>query len=73
MRYTEARNKVTSSILKDRKTFKKKIAKEMKENMKIFWKYVNRQKKNKPKIPDLIKAAIPCTLFIFDEFIYFHS
>ena len=54
IRYTEARNKVTRAILKDRKTFEKKIAKEMKENMKIFWKYVNRHKKNKPKIPDLI-------------------
>ena len=54
MKYTEARNKVTRAILKDRKTFEKLIAKEMKQNMKIFWKYVNRHKKNKPKIPDLI-------------------
>ena len=54
-RYRIVRNKVTHALKEDRKDFEFKIAKEVKENVKAFWNYVNQKKKNRSKIPELIK------------------
>ena len=53
MRYCEIRNKVTRALTKDRRSFERRLAQEIKINVKSFWKYVNSHKKNSPKIPDL--------------------
>ena len=53
MKYTTIRNKVTRALEKDRKTFERRLAREIKTNIKAFWKYVNSFKKNSPKIPEL--------------------
>ena len=49
------RNEVTKATKKDRKNFEHKLAREIKENVKAFWKYINRNKKRKNKIPVLKK------------------
>ena len=53
--YKTARNRVTHAVTDDRKEYEKGIAKEIKNNIKAFWKYVNRNRKNKCRIPNLIK------------------
>ena len=53
--YRIARNKVSHAITEDRKEYEKGIAKEIKQNIKAFWKYVNRNRKNKSRIPNLVK------------------
>ena len=53
--YKSARNRVTHAVTDDRKEYEKGIAKEIKNNIKAFWKYVNRNRKNKCRIPNLMK------------------
>ena len=53
--YKNVRNQVTHAIKKDRKEFELKIAQEVKDNVKAFWNYVNQKKRNRSKIPDLMK------------------
>ena len=42
--YKVIRNKVTHQVAEDRRTFEQKIAREIKENSKAFWKYANSSK-----------------------------
>lgn len=53
--YKTIRNKVSCRIKSDRKDFEQKLAKEVKDNIKAFWKYVNRNRKRKTRIPVLKK------------------
>ena len=55
LEYKVIRNEVTKATKKDRKNFEHKLAREIKENVKAFWKYINRNKKRKNKIPVLKK------------------
>ena len=52
--YKKARNKVSHAIDRDRKEYEKGIAREIKSNIKAFWKYVNKRRKNKRHIPNLV-------------------
>ena len=51
--YKVLRNKVTHQVAEDRRTFEQKVAREMKENSKAFWKYVNSSKRTRSNLPDL--------------------
>ena len=54
--YKLLRNKVCHQVKADRKYFEERLAKEVKENTKIFWKYVNSSKKTKSSIPNLKRS-----------------
>ena len=51
--YKLLRNQVTHKLSEDRLNFEVKLAKEVKENTKAFWRYVNSTKKTRTPIPDL--------------------
>ena len=51
--YNKIRNEVTAATRSDRICFERNISKEVKNNNKIFWRYVNSQRKTKATIPDL--------------------
>ena len=51
--YKVIRNKVTHQVEQDRADFERKVANEVKENTKAFWRYVNSSKKTRSSIPDL--------------------
>ena len=53
--YHSVRNQVTSAVRNDRIAFERNISKEIKNNNKVFWRYVNSQRKSKTSIPDLKK------------------
>ena len=53
--YRKARNKVTHQTTEDRKGFERKLAAEIKENNKAFWKYAASNRKTKKQIPNLKK------------------
>ena len=51
--YNRIRNEVTAATRSDRISFERNISKEIKNNNKLFWRYVNSQRKSKASIPDL--------------------
>ena len=51
--YHQIRNQVTKNTRYDRMTFERNISKEIKNNNKLFWRYVNANRKSKAEIPDL--------------------
>ena len=51
--YKSLRNQVTSATRQDRVAFERNITKEIKNNNKLFWRYVNSQRTSKSAIPDL--------------------
>ena len=51
--YKVIRNKVTHQVEQDRADFERKVANEVKENSKVFWRYVNSSRKTRSSIPDL--------------------
>ena len=51
--YKSLRNQVTSATRSDRIAFERNISKEIKNNNKLFWRYVNNQRTSKTSIPDL--------------------
>ena len=51
--YNKIRNEVTSKVREDRLSFERNISKEIRNNNKIFWRYVSSQRKTKTSIPDL--------------------
>ena len=51
--YNKIRNEVTTALRKDRLCFERNICKEIKNNNKIFWRYVNSQRSTKSAIPNL--------------------
>ena len=53
--YNKMRNEVTSKIRSDRLAFERNISKEIKNNNKVFWRYVNDKRTTKATIPDLQK------------------
>ena len=53
--YRQARNKVSHAVNYDRWHYEKGIAREIRDNLKAFWKYVNKSRKNKRQIPNLIR------------------
>ena len=52
-RYNQTRNQVTASLRNDRLCFERGISKEVKNNNKVFWRYVNSQRTARSQIPDL--------------------
>ena len=52
-RYNKIRNEVTTALRKDRLCFERNISKEIKNNNKVFWRYVNSQRSTKTTIPNL--------------------
>ena len=52
-RYNLTRNEVTAALRRDRLCFERGISKEIKNNNKVFWRYVNSQRASKSSIPDL--------------------
>ena len=53
--YKNIRSKVTSETRKDRLDFERNISKEIKNDNKLFWRYVNSTRLTKALIPDLDK------------------
>ena len=53
--YKTARNEVTAKTRGDRLAFERNISKEIKNNNKVFWRYVNANRTTKATIPDLLK------------------
>jgi hypothetical protein len=53
--YKRTRNDVTAKIRSDRLAFERNISKEIKNNNKVFWRYVNANRSSKAAIPDLKK------------------
>ena len=53
--YKNIRSKVTSETRKDRLAFERNISKEIKNDNKLFWRYVNSTRLTKVLIPDLDK------------------
>ena len=53
--YNALRNQVTHKVREDRQDFETRLAKEVKENTKVFWRYVNSCKKTRTNLPDLRK------------------
>lgn len=53
--YIKKRNEATHETRKCRRLYEKKLAKEVKNNNKAFWKYVNSKRKSKSSIGDLLK------------------
>ena len=51
--YNSLRNQVTSETRRDRIAFERNISREIKNNNKLFWRYVNSQRTSKTSIPDL--------------------
>ena len=51
--YWKARNKLKGQIRKEKCNYEKQLAKHVKENPKVFWKYVNRKLCTRAGIPDL--------------------
>ena len=51
--YNNLRNNVTDETRKDRLAFERNISKEIKNNNKLFWRYVNSNRTTKSTIPDL--------------------
>ena len=51
--YIRARNDCTHKLRKARKAFEKNLAKNLKDNNKSFWNYVNSKRKNKSRVNDL--------------------
>ena len=51
--YAKARNKNTQELRAARRKFEKKLARNVQNNVKGFWNYVNSNKKNKSKVNDL--------------------
>ena len=51
--YNNIRNEVTSKVRSDRLAFERNISKEIKNNNKVFWRYVNANRSSKASIPDL--------------------
>ena len=51
--YKSLRNQVTSATRQDRIAFERNISKEIKNNNKLFWRYVNSQRTSNSNIPDL--------------------
>lgn len=54
--YKNVRNQVTSETRADRLAFERNISKEIKNNNKLFWRYVNSTRLSKATIPDLDKS-----------------
>lgn len=52
-RYKSLRNQVTNTVKQDRVAFERNISKEIRNNNKLFWRYVNAQRTTKSTIPDL--------------------
>ena len=55
-RYKNIRNTATHEIRQTRRKFEKKLAKNLKTNVKSFWNYVNSTRKTKSKVNDLKDA-----------------
>ena len=53
--YNNIRNEVTFKVCSDRLAFERNISKEIKNNNKVFWRYVNANRSSKASIPDLKK------------------
>ena len=51
--YNAIRNEVTAKTRADRVAFERNISKEIKNNNKVFWRYVNANRTSKSAIPDL--------------------
>ena len=51
--YNKARNEVTTALRRDRLCFERNISKQIKNNNKLFWRYVNSQRSTKASIPNL--------------------
>ena len=51
--YNSIRNQVTSATRQDRIAFERNISREIKNNNKLFWRYVNSQRMSNSSIPDL--------------------
>ena len=51
--YRSMRNQVTAATRRDRREFERNISKEIKNNNKLFWRYINSQRISKTTIPDL--------------------
>ena len=51
--YRKARNEVTAATRRDRLCFERNISKQIRNNNKLFWRYVNSQRQTKASIPDL--------------------
>ena len=51
--YKKARNEVTAATRRDRLCFERNISKQIRNNNKLFWRYVNSQRQSKASIPDL--------------------
>ena len=51
--YNRIRNDVTAQTRNDRLSFERNISKEIKNNNKLFWRYVNANRTSKAAIPDL--------------------
>ena len=54
--YIRARNEAAHACRKARRDFESRLAREIKNNNKAFWTYVNSRRKVKPGMPDLTKA-----------------
>ena len=61
--YKTARNRVSHAIMADRRRYERGIALEIRHNVKAFWKYVNKNKKLRKKIPNLLRKdkTLACT------------
>ena len=53
--YNTIRNEVTATTRRDRLNFERNISREIKNNNKLFWRYVNSQRTSKANIPDLLR------------------
>ena len=62
--YAKARNKYSHNLRAARKIFEKNVSKNIKNNVKGFWNYVNSKKKNKTKVNALVNAK---GIFITDD------
>ena len=51
--YNVIRNEVTSKVRTDRIAFERNISKEIKNNNKVFWRYVNANRSSRAAIPEL--------------------
>ena len=51
--YKNIRNEVTAATRRDRQCFERNISKQIRNNNKLFWRYINSQRQSKTSIPDL--------------------
>lgn len=65
--YKRQRNKVRNITRKGKLELEKSIASNIKENPKLFWKYVNSKTKTKSTIPDLEETTENGTILYKDE------